>query len=648
MKPSRWWVDCAIGGLVFASCFLLYNATLTPSLSYASPDGNELTTVAATLGLAHPTGYPLFTWLGFLFTRFLPVGDVAHRTNLMSAILGAGGVAMLYHVARRVELHRPIAVFAALLFGFSTTFWSQTVITEVYAPNVLMLGLTVWLLLCWADRAEIGRRDIGKELVFVLFAFSLGLALGTHLSNLGYAPALALFVLFTDWRILTRPMTIVAAFFAFLAGAAQFLWVPLRAATLLDPLVLRFPPTSVAGMYIYTFGAFSNLRFAFPITAMPDRIVTYFYFLQLNFSLVGVLVGILGAWALLFRHPRRFWLFIGMYSIHVWFFSQYRVFDLDVFFIPSHFVFAILIGFGAQQIFDWLRAGIGRLMPSRRVVTAALALTLVVFFFVPITGLAALSYRANDRTRDTAIEDFYRNVFQILPPGSVLIGRRGVFGYDMFYWRNVYHLRPDVIIPMAGDHRRARPDAPLFTTVRVVGGEVTGAGPWAPPRGALPEDAWYVPVLVGNQRDLVLYRASQTPPPLVAAEANPQVRLDRTLDGLVLVGYDMNEVSEAPKPRVHVKTYWRITQPRAFLISTRVDDWTLETHDLGFGNLARYIQSTRPARDGLVVEEFDLVVPSTLKPGDHAFSIGLAQFTPTGVSMQWVDAGTIQIARRAP
>ena len=106
--------DAIIASIIFAVCLLCYNATLTPGLSYASPDGNELTTVAATLGLAHPSGYPLFTWLGFLFAR-LPFGEVAHRTNLMCAILGAGGVALLYLIALRIELARAVAAFATLL-----------------------------------------------------------------------------------------------------------------------------------------------------------------------------------------------------------------------------------------------------------------------------------------------------------------------------------------------------------------------------------------------------------------------------------------------------------------------------------------------------------------------------------------------------
>jgi hypothetical protein len=49
---------------VFA--FLVYLKTLAPSVTFI--DSGELAAVACTLGIAHPTGYPLFTLLGvFVF-----------------------------------------------------------------------------------------------------------------------------------------------------------------------------------------------------------------------------------------------------------------------------------------------------------------------------------------------------------------------------------------------------------------------------------------------------------------------------------------------------------------------------------------------------------------------------------------------------
>ena len=86
-----------------------YRATLAPSLIHPPGDSQELTVVVS-LGLTHPTGYPLYTWVGWLFTRLWPFGEIAHRTKLLSAVLGAGGVGMLYLVARTLGLARPAAV----------------------------------------------------------------------------------------------------------------------------------------------------------------------------------------------------------------------------------------------------------------------------------------------------------------------------------------------------------------------------------------------------------------------------------------------------------------------------------------------------------------------------------------------------------
>ncbi len=648
MKTQSRWLDPILAFAIFSICWLLYNATLTPGLSYASFDGNELTTVAYTLGLAHPTGYPLFTWLGFLFSHLLPLGEVAHRTNLMCATMGAGGVALLYLILRRVDLSRAVAAFAALYFGASTTFWSQAVITEVYAPNVFMLAGTVLVLLIWAHHTEARRQTLERDSgfhpsTFILlpsFALLFGLSLGTHMSNLGFAPAYALFVLLTDWRVLTRPLTMLASFVAFLLGLAQFLWIPLRGATINDPLLPRVSSNPLFGMYAYTLGAFSNLRFAFPITALPERVVVYLGYLNQNFTVVGIALGVLGAWVLLFRHPKRFWLFAAMYFIHVFFFAQYKVFDLDVFFIPSHFIFAIFVAFGAQQLLAWFHAARGS--APARVISIAASVAIMVLLFALVALLAVGNAKANDRRGDTAIGDFYRNVFAMLPRDSVLISRRGVFGYDMYYWRAVYHARPDVAMPMYESKRARAPNAPLFTTVRVVNGQPQG-GAWAPPRGALPADAWYIPVLVGNQRDLVLYRASATPPQLIAADAPSPTRVNHVFDGVTLLDYDWVEVPDAPSPRVHLKMYWRVTSPRVYLISTRVDDLTLETHDLGFGNLPRYLREMRVPRAPIVVEEYDLVLPSHLKKGAHAFRIGLAEFSPTGIEMRWVEVGSVQV-----
>ena len=62
--------DVFIGLALSLAAFGVYLLTLAPTVTFI--DSGELATVAATLGIAHPTGYPLFALLGWLFAH-LPI-----------------------------------------------------------------------------------------------------------------------------------------------------------------------------------------------------------------------------------------------------------------------------------------------------------------------------------------------------------------------------------------------------------------------------------------------------------------------------------------------------------------------------------------------------------------------------------------------
>lgn len=614
----------------FGVCLAAYVATLTPGMAYPGGDGQELTLAAATLGLAHKTGYPLFTWLGFAFTRLVPIGDAAYRTNLMSATLGAASVALAYRIARELHVERMVAAFAALLFGVSTSFWAQAVVTEVYAPNACLVAFTLWLALRWARRAEAPETHARAERLFPRFALVYGLSLGTHLSSLGFAPAYALFTLLIDPRILGRPRTVARAVACFLLGAAQFLWLPLRAGA-----VDTFPnasPDTLARFWAYTLGAFPELRFMYPLGALPARVVLYLTLLMRNFGTVGTALGVVGLWTLWWRDLARFWLLFAMYAVHVAFFSQFGAPDIEVFFIPSHLIFAVCIGVGTQAIVDVVRPAVARVVRAPRVVAVALGCALA----FPLATRAGASFAANDQSTDTVIPDFYRSALAFLPERSALIGGRGAFGADLFYFRRVLHLRPDVLLPMARGAPPVPPGTTIFTTPQAL-----AAGPFGPPRGTFPEHAWYVPVLLGNRGAYVLYRVDTAPPPLVVPHAEPEVRLDHTVDGATILGAD--------RPRdggpgwIRLRTYWRIAPGRAPIVSTRIGAVTLEAHELGFGNLDRYRRETQPPADGVVVEDVGVVLPSYLARGRYPLAVAVVRLGPHGIAPQWHEVGSVDV-----
>ena len=70
--------------IVSLTVFFIYMTTLAPSVLHI--DAGELAAVQATLGIAHPTGYPLFTILGYLFLLIpLPFAKI-FSANILSSL----------------------------------------------------------------------------------------------------------------------------------------------------------------------------------------------------------------------------------------------------------------------------------------------------------------------------------------------------------------------------------------------------------------------------------------------------------------------------------------------------------------------------------------------------------------------------------
>src|SRR6188474_3472114 len=104
--------DAVICLALVLGALALYMATLLPGIG--SGDTAEFQRVAPTLGVAHPTGYPLYTMLGWLWS-WLPLGGTpAWRMSMFSACTATLAVGVLFTTARAIGQARVIAATAAL------------------------------------------------------------------------------------------------------------------------------------------------------------------------------------------------------------------------------------------------------------------------------------------------------------------------------------------------------------------------------------------------------------------------------------------------------------------------------------------------------------------------------------------------------
>src|SRR5687767_12739867 len=93
------------------------------------------------------------------------------------------------------------------------------------------MALVTWLAVHWGDDEPGPHRDRW----LILIAYLLALTSTNHMMGVLAAPAVAVYVLWTDWKVLTRPAVLVGIAVAVLVGVSvNYLFLPIRAA--------HFPP----------------------------------------------------------------------------------------------------------------------------------------------------------------------------------------------------------------------------------------------------------------------------------------------------------------------------------------------------------------------------------------------------------------------
>jgi hypothetical protein len=225
--------------------------TVAPSV--ASWDTAEFQTVGPVLGTAHPTGYPSYVILGWLASIVLqPFGDPAYRMNLLQAILAAAAVAGTVALVQVLTGRRFIALATGLMLACSQLFWRLSTHADAHMFHIALTAVLFLVLLIWDRRCHSEDPDTVRhaDRWLVAAAFIYGVAVANHSLALLLPPAIGLFVLMADRRVIFRRRTIVACVAVLAATiAAFFLELPIRAA-MHAPLVYGHPDTLSGFQYV--------------------------------------------------------------------------------------------------------------------------------------------------------------------------------------------------------------------------------------------------------------------------------------------------------------------------------------------------------------------------------------------------------------
>ena len=418
-RPGRAGIESAALGL---AVFVLY--VLGACRTIYVGDSGELVAAVATLGIPHPSGYPLYVLLGKLWTLLVPIGSIAFRMSLFSAACGALAVALLYRLGLRLGLRAAAAAFAALLLAEAPSFWGEANVQRVYTLNAVFVLLAATAAVSW----HATRRD--RDLFVAAFACGLGACNHTFMALM--ALAIGIFVVAVSPRQALRPRLVLTGAACFLAGLVPYAYLPLRSRT--NPRLDWGNPE--------TFEAFRDavLRRDFWgrawIESPADLVVIladYLRGLAAETSWVGAALAIAGVVA-----GRRRWpVLLPLLVMAVNFFavafhgSRSDIFIWHRYYIPSYAMAALLAGTGAQWVAEK--------MPRAAVVALLL----------PAIGLF-VHYREFDRSRYRIADDFSRKLLRTIPPGSHLAASDDNILFVLIYLTQVEGLRPDVDLVLQG------------------------------------------------------------------------------------------------------------------------------------------------------------------------------------------------------
>lgn len=453
--------------LIGMLAFIFFLITIAPSVIQI--DTGELAAVQATLGIAHPTGYPLFTILGYIFSLLpLPFSKV-FQLNLLAAIYCSIAVSIFTYSAKLIldnlsgfqfskavkekskkkksadktqiqtvassfELSETIkilsAVFSGLFLALSKTFWFQSTSVEVYSLHLLLISIIILELIkafLFADK----EKSISKY--WIIFAVTLALGFTNHMTTLLIIPGVA-YLYFTQNGFKTRSIKqiIFMLLIFFLILILVYSYLPIRASqnpsmNWGNPIEWERIVRHISGqqyqVWLFSSTEAAAKQFNYFVGNLPE---------EFSPTLVIVLVGLIVS----FLKARKFFIFnLVVFLSTVLYSINYDINDIDSYFLLAYISLSFFAVFGISQII---------LSAANNKMKIAIPISLLIIFL----GIQFYSnYGTVNQRNNYVYEDYTKALLNSVPENSVVFSYQwDYFISESYYFQLVENFRKDVIV----------------------------------------------------------------------------------------------------------------------------------------------------------------------------------------------------------
>lgn len=420
--------------------FILYVVTLAPSVTFI--DSGELAAVATKLGVAHPTGYPLFTVIGNVFTK-LPVGDPVYRLNLMCAFLSSFAIMLFFNMLlsltvkiadglKESKLSETIllnvSLAASLVLAYSRTFWDTANAIEVYSLHTVLLIANLFLIL--KASGEIDRNsELTHDRFWLVFAFVLGLSFTNHLSTIFLSVGcLYLYFAVNGFGQLSFKRIMLMTI-PFLLGISVYVYLVVRA----DNEILSWGnPHNFENFWrhftgkqfsVWMFSSFENAEKQF--TYFTKNFPMEYAVFPLMFAVPGLF--------LLFKEARRIFNFtLLLFLFCIIYAINYDIYDIDSYFLLAFIVAVIWVCMGLL----WL---VSKVKDNASTISFA-------FLLLPLMPLV-MNFEKTDESKNYFVDDYTNNVFKSADKNAIIMSTQWDFWISSsIYQQFVRNIRPDIAV----------------------------------------------------------------------------------------------------------------------------------------------------------------------------------------------------------
>ncbi|MDM8528155.1 DUF2723 domain-containing protein [Anaerolineales bacterium HSG24] len=596
---------------IFLTVLTMYSLTLAPGV--VGGDAGEHQLAVPLLGIPHATGYPFYILLGKLWTILFPIGSMAWRMNLLSAVgsaLAAGITGLVvYHLSqvdRQCSLPKaswfrqaqptlstnlttmPGAFIAALTLAFGLTLWQWSIIAGVRSINILFFALLTLEATLWAKQRTINNSQRADRILLWL-ALTVGLSLAHHRTTIFYLPSLILWIWWHDRNLLWQPKR----------------WLPLGGLSLLPLSLYGFIYLRGINNPPYTHETITDLQSFWFLVGASDSsglfmyVDPQFFWARLSFiwhdilvqlSWFGVTLALLGMFSLIWRQPKQF-LFQGLLVLLLFLFVlDFEVVNLSEaptwYLMPAYFIFAVWLGLGVNTIlrfwarflytYHWLPESTSLQLRDSLLSQTLMALCYVPLLFLLIYSLAMPNWQQIYQQSTAPLDDWRQ----------LLRGAQA----QRFVDSSLPHVDPNSFI--LGDWEQFTP----LMYARLIDGQRQDVTP------RIPLDNWPSQIEAARERGQPTYLMRKTADligtphlsmvgPLIHLQTEPQFEPPADIsplhanleDELELIGYQLNIVpqqtpgGERAGPIIQLTLYWQALHPLEwdYALSLRL----LDQHD---------------------------------------------------------------------